>query len=71
MKTRWERYCELRAFDNWCLQHPNKANLVAIAAALVIFAVSQLLQRTPAELLIALIFGSWLYFMFTGGRDGR
>ena len=68
MKTRWERYCELRAFDNWCLRNPQKANLVAIAAGLVIFAVSQLLQHLPPEFLVALIFGSWRWFA-SGGAD--
>ncbi len=51
MKTPWERHCEirrrqaqLRSFDNWCLSHPRKADLVAIGAALVIFGASQLLR---------------------------
>ncbi len=66
MKTRWERYCELRNFDNWCLRNPQKANLVGILAGLVIFAFAQILEHLPPELLLALIFGSLLYFAFAG-----
>jgi len=69
MKTRWERYCELRAFDNWCLRNPRKANLVSILAALVIFAFAQLLEHLPPELLLTLIFGSMLWFAFAGGTE--
>lgn len=68
MKTRLERYCQLRTFDNWCLQHPQKANLVAIAAAVVIFAISQLLQHLPPDFLVALVFGTWLAFAFGGNK---
>jgi hypothetical protein len=69
VKTRWERYCELRAIDNWCLQHPRKSNLVALGAGLVIFGISQLLQILPPEFLLALIFAAFLYAMFAGGRE--
>jgi hypothetical protein len=69
MKTRFERYCELRNFDNWCLRNPQKANLVAIVAGLVIFGVSQLLQILPPEFLIALIFGAFLFLAFSRGRE--
>jgi len=69
MKTQWERYCELRNFDNWCLRNPRKSNLVGIAAGLVIFAIAQILEHLPPELLLTLIFGSLLYFAFTGGTD--
>ncbi len=44
MKTRWERYCELRNADNWLLRNPRKSNLLAIVGALVVFAASQLLR---------------------------
>ena len=44
MKTRWERYCELRAIDNWLLRNPRKANLVTVAASVTVFAASQLLR---------------------------
>ena len=66
MKTRWERHCELRAFDKWLLQHPRKANLVAIAAGLVIFGIAQFLEILPPEFLLALVFGALLYFAFAG-----
>jgi hypothetical protein len=69
MKTRWERYCELRNFDNWCLRNPHKANLVSILAGLVIFALAQLLQILPPVFLLVLIFGSLLFFAFAG--DGQ
>ena len=67
--TRWEGYCKLRNFDNWCLRNPGKANLLSVAAGLVIFGVSQLLQRIPAELLSGLLFGSLLWFAFAGGQE--
>jgi hypothetical protein len=44
MKTRWERYCELRNFDNWLLRNPRKADLLSAAAAFVVFGASQLLR---------------------------
>ena len=44
MKTRWERYCELRNADNWLLRNPRKSDLLAIVGALVVFAASQLLR---------------------------
>lgn len=44
MKTRFERYCELRSIDNWLLRNPGKAYVVSAAVALVILALSQLLK---------------------------
>jgi len=44
MKTRWQRYCELRNADNWLLRNPRKGDLLAIVGALVVFAASQLLR---------------------------
>lgn len=44
MKTRWERYCELRRIDNWCIQNPRRADLLAIGLAFLLFAASQLLR---------------------------
>jgi hypothetical protein len=66
VKTRWERYCELRAIDNWCLRNPVKANLLSCVVALVLFATSQLLQHLPPELLVTFVFGAWLHFFRAG-----
>jgi hypothetical protein len=69
MKTRWELYCELRNFDNWCLRNPSKANLLRIICSTLIVALSLLLAHLPGEILLALVFGSWLWFMFARGGD--
>ncbi len=55
MKTRWELYCELRNFDNWCLRNPVKAHLLSCLTALVMFGVSQLIRILHAEFLLGLL----------------
>lgn len=73
--NRFERYCQLRNFDNWCLQNPRKANLVALGAGAAIFGVSQLLRLLRPEFLLALIFGAFLWwvmpFYFSGPRKDQ
>jgi hypothetical protein len=69
MKSRWERYCELRNFDNWCLRNPQKANLVGILAGLVIFAFAQILEHLPPELLLFVIGASLLFLLFLGETE--
>jgi len=44
VKTQWERYCELRAIDNWLLRNPAKAYFLSIAGALIVFGLSRFLQ---------------------------
>lgn len=69
MKTRWERHCQLRGFDNWCLQHPHKANLLAIATGVTVFAVAQLLEHLPPFLFLTVIFGFLAYIAFAAGAE--
>ncbi len=69
MKTRWERYCELRNFDNWCLRNPRKSNLVALGAGLVIFTIAQFLEHLPPEFLLFVIGASLLIFLFFGQTE--
>ncbi len=52
MKTRWERYCELRMIDNWCLRNPRKAKLLALGLAAGVFLASQLLRLALDSLVL-------------------
>lgn len=44
MKTQFERYCELRNFDNWVIRNPRKSWLLCIVLGGGVFAGSQLLR---------------------------
>jgi hypothetical protein len=63
VKTRWERYCELQAFDAWCLKHPRKAVLLGLSAGLVIFAAAQLLEHLPPGPLFVVGFTTTVFFL--------
>jgi len=74
MKTRWERYCELRNADNWLLRNPRKGDLLAIVGALVVFAASQLLRvavewtarilDVPADVVIDFLWAATCFALF-------
>jgi hypothetical protein len=67
--TRWEGYCKLRNFDNWCLRNPRRANLVSVLAGLVIFGIAQVLEHLPPEFLLFVVGAFLLVFLFFGETE--
>lgn len=65
MKTRWERYCELRSMDNWILANPQKANLIGLVGGALIFGLSLLLRAINPIILFFLVFAGYAWLLLS------